>query len=124
MDLRSWCKCNWGCSDGETAHLGRSGGTSSSAPSTPLPPRPPAPSGSSPGKQRWRELWTRLKKERGGRMPSQAAAEALVPYDFDNYLQNFDQGIAWDEPENLSRSFSVRFADPASRGFAKKRVAK
>ncbi|KAF8034378.1 hypothetical protein BT93_C0623 [Corymbia citriodora subsp. variegata] len=129
MDIRSWCKRNSGCSDGEAAHLGRSprrggsGSMSSSAASTPLPlpAPPPGGRGSSLAKQRWRELWTKLTKEKG-RMTSAAAGEALVPYDFYNYSQNFDQGIAWDEPENVSRSFSVRFADPDSR--AKKRASK
>ncbi|KAI6681822.1 hypothetical protein NL676_035703 [Syzygium grande] len=121
MDIRSLCKCNSGCSggaDGEAVHLGRSsrGGSSTSSSVASVPP---PPSGSNHVKQRWRELWTKLKKEK-----SRVPTEGHVPYDFYNYSQNFDQGIAWDEAENLSRSFSVRFADPACKVYAKKRVVK
>lgn len=45
-----------------------------------------------------------------------------IPYDVYTYSQNFDQGFARDEPDNLSRSFSVRFADP-SRIFLRKTEA-
>ncbi|KAF2286930.1 hypothetical protein GH714_035619 [Hevea brasiliensis] len=34
-------------------------------------------------------------------------------YDADEYSQNFDEGTGWAEPDNLSRSFSARFADPS-----------
>ncbi|XP_056162068.1 uncharacterized protein LOC130136071 [Syzygium oleosum] len=123
MDIRSLCKCNSGCSDGadgEAIHLSRSSrGGGSSTSSSVASVVPPPPSGPNHAKQRWRELWTKLKKEK-----SRVPTEGHVPYDFYNYSQNFDQGIAWDEAENLSRSFSVRFADPASKIYAKKRAVK
>merc|ERR1712216_477553 len=33
-------------------------------------------------------------------------------YDPTTYSNNFDQGMGWAEPDNLSRSFSARFAHP------------
>ena len=49
---------------------------------------------------------------RDGR-PLKAAAPQGFRYDSDSYAQNFDDGEAWVEPENLSRSFSARFAVPS-----------
>ncbi|KAK7358318.1 hypothetical protein VNO77_00245 [Canavalia gladiata] len=62
-------------------------------------------------KLRWKLLWMKLKKEK--KKLFQSASHLHVPYDQYTYSQNFDQGTALDEPENLSRSFSVRFADPS-----------
>ena len=42
-------------------------------------------------------------------------------YDPTTYSKNFDQGMGWEEPDNLSRSFSARFADP-SRIFPKSTI--
>ncbi|KAI4376624.1 hypothetical protein MLD38_014366 [Melastoma candidum] len=56
-----------------------------------------------------------------------SADQTHVPsYDSYTYSQNFDQGVARDEPENISRSFSVRFADPAlsSREYGDKKSGK
>ncbi|KAL2342515.1 hypothetical protein Fmac_003800 [Flemingia macrophylla] len=64
-----------------------------------------------PSKLRWRLLWMKLKKEKNKLFES--ASPFQVPYDQYTYSQNFDQGTALDEPDNLSRSFSVRFADPS-----------
>jgi len=52
----------------------------------------------------------KIKKEKNRLFRS---ASFQVPYDQHTYSQNFDQGTAIDEPDNLSRSFSVRFADPS-----------
>ncbi|KAK8914015.1 hypothetical protein KSP39_PZI024459 [Platanthera zijinensis] len=41
-----------------------------------------------------------------------SASATRAAYDLDTYAQNFDEGSAWVEPENLSRSFSARFAIP------------
>ncbi|KAJ0977836.1 hypothetical protein J5N97_013310 [Dioscorea zingiberensis] len=60
---------------------------------------------------RWRGLWRRIVK--GRRRILNLSARAHVPYDAYSYAQNFDDGSAWIEPENLSRSFSARFADPS-----------
>lgn len=39
----------------------------------------------------------------------------LPGYDPHTYAQNFDQGLMWDdEPDSLSRSFSMRFAAPTT----------
>ncbi|RDX70941.1 FRIGIDA-like protein 4a, partial [Mucuna pruriens] len=62
-------------------------------------------------KLRWKLLWMKLKKEK--KKLFESASPLQVPYDQYTYSQNFDQGISLDEPDNLSRSFSVRFADPS-----------
>ncbi|KAJ1437951.1 hypothetical protein SESBI_03378 [Sesbania bispinosa] len=62
-------------------------------------------------KLRWKMLWMKLKKEKK-KLFECASPLQQVPYDPYTYSQNFDQGNAHDEPDNLSRSFSVRFADP------------
>ncbi|KAG5009349.1 hypothetical protein AAZX31_07G083300 [Glycine max] len=73
-------------------------------------------------KMRWKVLWMKLKKEKKKLFES-ASSPLQVPYDPYTYSQNFDQGTAKDEPDNFSRSFSVRFADPStSRVLMKKRV--
>ncbi|XP_061343827.1 uncharacterized protein LOC133289840 [Gastrolobium bilobum] len=72
-------------------------------------------------KLRWKMLWMKLKKEK--KKLFVCASPLQVPYDPYTYSQNFDQGTALEEPENLSRSFSVRFADP-SRVLVKKEVLK
>ncbi|XP_073107387.1 uncharacterized protein [Elaeis guineensis] len=60
---------------------------------------------------KWRGLWRRiLKKKRKIFYPS---APMHLSYDPYNYAQNFDQDSACLEPENLSRSFSARFAGPS-----------
>lgn len=58
----------------------------------------------------WKVLWTKIKKEKR-RFFDSSSDPAHVPYDPYTYSQNFDQGSAAD-PENLSRSFSARFAVP------------
>lgn len=48
-------------------------------------------------------------------LPSPSSSTKVVAYEPYDYSLNFDQGPGWhdhDEPENLSRSFSSRFADP------------
>ena len=62
-------------------------------------------------KLRWKLLWMKIKREK--KRLFESAASFQVPYDQQTYSQNFDQGTALDEPDNLSRSFSVRFADPS-----------
>lgn len=66
-------------------------------------------------------LWVKLKKEMKKLFGSASSPLQQVPYDPYTYSQNFDQGTALDDPDNLSRSFSVRFADPC-RLLAKKKV--
>ncbi|OUZ99926.1 hypothetical protein BVC80_9069g34 [Macleaya cordata] len=61
---------------------------------------------------KWRLLWRKIKKEKKKIFDS-SSVQAQVPYDPYTYSQNFDHGSAWAEPDNLSRSFSARFADPS-----------
>ncbi|KAK6248515.1 hypothetical protein QUC31_020080 [Theobroma cacao] len=97
MDLRNWC--NSGCKTGclglvyhEIEPVNSSSTTTGS------------------NKLKWKVLWMKFKKEKRKICES----PAQVPYDPYTYSQNFDQGFAWDDPDNLSRSFSMRFADPSS----------
>ncbi|OIW10027.1 hypothetical protein TanjilG_32767 [Lupinus angustifolius] len=73
------------------------------------------------GKLRWKMLWMKLKKEKK-KLFECASSPLQVPYDPYTYSQNFDHGTALDEPDNLSRSFSVRFSDPSRAVLVKKRV--
>lgn len=68
---------------------------------------------------RLRGLWRRIMREKRrillcttGCVPG-AAPPHREPYDAYSYAQNFDDGAAWVEPDNLSRSFSARFAVPS-----------
>ncbi|KAL5975538.1 hypothetical protein ACLOJK_019862 [Asimina triloba] len=63
---------------------------------------------------KWQKLWRNLKKVSKRRV-SDSSREPT--YDLDAYLQNFDQGSGSLEPENLSRSFSVRFTGSSSNVF-------
>ncbi|OVA12045.1 hypothetical protein BVC80_1487g14 [Macleaya cordata] len=67
----------------------------------------------SSSKQRWRVIWRRIKKEKKKIFNSTLTSPVQVSYDPYSYLKNFDQGSACSEPDNLSRSFSARFADPS-----------
>ncbi|GMN37246.1 hypothetical protein TIFTF001_006661 [Ficus carica] len=60
----------------------------------------------------WKMLWTKIKKEKRRFFDCTSSDDPVhVPYDPYTYSQNFDPGSAAD-PENLSRSFSARFAVP------------
>ena len=73
------------------------------------------------GKLRWKLLWRKFRKEKRKVFHSWGSVE--VTYDPYSYSQNFDQGSLWDEPDNdnLSRSFSARYAVP-SRIFLKQEI--
>ncbi|PON36002.1 hypothetical protein PanWU01x14_331630 [Parasponia andersonii] len=60
---------------------------------------------------RWKMLWTKIMKEKR-KFFDCSSSSVHVPYDPYTYSQNFDQGWAAD-PDNLSRSFSARFAVPS-----------
>ncbi|XP_068651528.1 uncharacterized protein [Aristolochia californica] len=60
---------------------------------------------------RWHVLWRKIMKEK--RRIFHSSSQFQVPYDSYTYSQNFDQGSDYVEPDNLSRSFSARFADPS-----------
>ncbi|KAK8956333.1 hypothetical protein KSP40_PGU022680 [Platanthera guangdongensis] len=61
---------------------------------------------------RLRRLWRRALSSKKRILESSAPTKAAVtaPYDFNTYAQNFDDWWARVEPENMSRSFSSRFA--------------
>ncbi|ESQ46701.1 hypothetical protein EUTSA_v10000375mg [Eutrema salsugineum] len=62
---------------------------------------------------KWKVLLRKLKLLPS---PSSSSAIKVVAYELYDYSLNFDQGPGWhdhDEPENLARSFSSRFADPS-----------
>ncbi|KAE8687642.1 Golgin subfamily A member 4 [Hibiscus syriacus] len=63
-------------------------------------------------KPKWTTFWKKIRRERNGIFTSSGAA-LQVSYDPNAYSQNFDRGSASAEPDNLSRSFSARFADPS-----------
>ncbi|KAK8660561.1 hypothetical protein V6N13_051483 [Hibiscus sabdariffa] len=95
MDIRNWCSsgCKTACSGRGYHEIGSN-------------------------KLKLKELWMKLKKEKRKIFES----PARVPYDPHTYSQNFDHGFTWDEPDNLSRSFSMRFANP-SRVFLRQPAA-
>jgi len=64
---------------------------------------------------RWRKFWRKMK--RGKRRLFRASPAVHAQYDPNSYSQNFDDGYS-NDPDNLSRSFSARFAVP-SRIFEK-----
>ncbi|PKA64527.1 hypothetical protein AXF42_Ash007272 [Apostasia shenzhenica] len=68
------------------------------------------------GRLRWRWLWRRIMREKRRILDyssSPVMTTGAVSYDPYSYAQNFDEGSARVEPENLCRSFSARFAAPA-----------
>ncbi|OMO86836.1 hypothetical protein CCACVL1_09438 [Corchorus capsularis] len=105
MDIRNWC--NSGC---KTVSLGQGyhevGAAVVDSPSSSAS----AAIGSGSNKLNWKVIWMKIKKEKRKMFES----PAQVPYDPYTYSQNFDQGFAWDEPDSLSRSFSMRLAHPSS----------
>ncbi|XVF48488.1 hypothetical protein PTKIN_Ptkin03bG0194600 [Pterospermum kingtungense] len=62
-------------------------------------------------KPKWTTFWKKFTRKKIFTNSSPVAFQAS--YDPDEYSQNFDQGTGWAEPDNLSRSFSARFADPS-----------
>ncbi|KAK6268018.1 hypothetical protein QUC31_012178 [Theobroma cacao] len=67
---------------------------------------------------RWRMLWRRLMREKKKIFDCSSSTRVHVSYDPYTYAQNFDQGLMSADPDDLSRSFSARFAVP-SRVFEK-----
>ncbi|XP_052199323.1 uncharacterized protein LOC127806221 [Diospyros lotus] len=72
-----------------------------------------------PRRAGWKWLWRKFLKEKRKIFGSSSVHAEQLRYDEFTYSQNFDQGSMLDEPDCLSRSFSVRFADP-SRIFIRK----
>uniref|UniRef100_A0A2P2NFS2 Uncharacterized protein n=1 Tax=Rhizophora mucronata TaxID=61149 RepID=A0A2P2NFS2_RHIMU len=63
---------------------------------------------------RWRLLWRRIMREKKKLFHcfSVTATTSRVHFSYDpyDYSQNFDQESMWCDPDNISRSFSARFA--------------
>ncbi|KAF3446462.1 hypothetical protein FNV43_RR11641 [Rhamnella rubrinervis] len=59
----------------------------------------------------WRKVWRKIKRDKNKKVFS-SPVTLQASYDPNTYSKNFDQGMVWTEPDNLSRSFSARFADP------------
>jgi hypothetical protein len=64
---------------------------------------------------KWQMFWRKIKRERK-RFPTTTSSQVTLQtsYDPNTYSKNFDQGTGWMEPDNLSRSFSARYADPSN----------
>ncbi|KAK8550475.1 hypothetical protein V6N12_039183 [Hibiscus sabdariffa] len=60
-------------------------------------------------KPKWRTFWRKFTRNKIFTSPVGFQAS----YDPDEYSQNFDQGTGWTESDNLSQSFSARFAHPS-----------
>ncbi|KAJ3694143.1 hypothetical protein LUZ60_009623 [Juncus effusus] len=59
-------------------------------------------------------LWRKILREKKKILRKSAGNAVSASYDPYTYAQNFDEGPAdWEEQENLSRSFSARFAVPS-----------
>ncbi|KAE9462799.1 hypothetical protein C3L33_05290, partial [Rhododendron williamsianum] len=71
----------------------------------------------------WKLLWRKLFKEKIRKTMLEYSnslhLKGVPKYDEYTYSQNFDEGLVWDEIDGLSRSFSVRFADPTIIFFKK-----
>ncbi|KAG8657348.1 hypothetical protein MANES_03G064500v8 [Manihot esculenta] len=66
-------------------------------------------------KPKWFNFWRKIYREKKKKKKKFASGPVTLQasYDPDEYSQNFDQGTGWTEPDNHSRSFSARFADPS-----------
>ncbi|XP_022714509.1 uncharacterized protein LOC111274134 [Durio zibethinus] len=61
----------------------------------------------------WRMLWRKLMREKKKIFDCSSSTRVHVSYDPYTYAQNFDQGLMSTDPDDLSRSFSARFAVPS-----------
>ncbi|CAK9164509.1 unnamed protein product [Ilex paraguariensis] len=63
---------------------------------------------------RWLIFW---RKNRGAKKKNSSSSVPMprASYDPNTYLQNFNEGSIFTEPDYLSRSFSARYADPSWR---------
>ncbi|KAL3746710.1 hypothetical protein ACJRO7_015625 [Eucalyptus globulus] len=94
---------NWREPRMEVIHLGRNGNSNNS--------NKPSHGQHEKIHQGWQRFWRRFKRNK--KVSSSINTNKIKgSYDPDEYSQNFDEGIDCAEPDNLSRSFSARFADP------------
>ncbi|KAE7997434.1 hypothetical protein FH972_002072 [Carpinus fangiana] len=63
---------------------------------------------------RLRLLWRRLKRDKKKYFACTSNLDHVPSYNPHTYSQNFDNGSMWADPDNHSRSFSARFAVPAT----------
>ncbi|KAK7271900.1 hypothetical protein RJT34_28167 [Clitoria ternatea] len=68
----------------------------------------------------WRKFWRKIKKGKRRFFTFTCSPAVLVQYDPSSYSHNFDDGYS-NDPDNLSRSFSARFAVP-SKVFEKSKM--
>lgn len=69
----------------------------------------------------WKVLWRKFLKEKKNMFASSSSGggggrvHVQSPYDYETYMQNFDEGqnSLIEEPDVMFRSFSMRFADPS-----------
>ncbi|KAL1552436.1 hypothetical protein AAHA92_13231 [Salvia divinorum] len=61
---------------------------------------------------KWLTLWRRIKGKKN-KKNSESPFATRKTYDPQSYMQNFDEGSATVEPDNLYRSFSARYANPS-----------
>ncbi|PSR96118.1 DNA helicase [Actinidia chinensis var. chinensis] len=67
----------------------------------------------------WKTLWRKMKRERKKLFDLHSTTTVSFTYDPHSYAQNFDEGfLVSEDADDLSRSFSARFAVP-SRVFEK-----
>ncbi|KAH7524224.1 hypothetical protein FEM48_Zijuj06G0096500 [Ziziphus jujuba var. spinosa] len=65
--------------------------------------------------QGWLKIWRKIMRpDQKRKIVSSSPVAFQATYDHNDYSMNFDQGMGCTEPDNLSRSFSARFADPNS----------
>ncbi|KVH97966.1 hypothetical protein Ccrd_023782 [Cynara cardunculus var. scolymus] len=62
----------------------------------------------------WRILWRKIKEKKKKKKVNGAPNSTRFGYDPFEYAQNFDQGLMVDDSDDLSRSFSARFAVPSA----------
>ncbi|KAJ0816691.1 hypothetical protein HanPI659440_Chr00c11g0723421 [Helianthus annuus] len=65
----------------------------------------------------WRFLWRKTKKEKKKKKKKKVKGvsnSTQFSYDPCEYAQNFDQGLMLNDYDDLSRSFSARFAVPTN----------
>ncbi|VVA14881.1 PREDICTED: unnamed product [Prunus dulcis] len=73
--------------------------------------QPYMPSNYNPG---WQRFWKKFKMDKKKKSFSSSTVTPQAPsYDPKTYSKNFDRGMGSMEPDNLSRNFSARFADPS-----------
>ena len=97
MSFKKWRNS----SDRETIYLGRN-----------QPPGEKEEAKATNNKWQWHKFWRKINREKK-KIFSAPPVTLQASYDPDEYSQNFDHGTGWAEPDNLSRSFSARFADPS-----------